>query len=53
MRFQDVWIVVEKGHFQNRLTQDVNIAAWHVVLPKYTLPLNKSVVEVKLFWSVW
>ena len=49
MRFQDAWNVVEKGHFRNRLTRDVNIAALHVVLPKCTPQLSKSVVEVKLF----
>ena len=49
MRFQDGWNVVEKGHFRNRLTRDVNIVVLHVVLPKYTPQLNKSVVDVKLF----
>ena len=49
MRFQDGWNVVEMGHFRNRLTRDVNIAALHVGFPKCTPQLNKSVVEVKLF----
>ena len=48
MRCQGVWNVVEKGHFRNRLTQDLNIAALHVVLLKSTPQLNKSVVAEKL-----